>query len=367
MIDRFFKDLPEEIFNFIKSLQKDSLVNYLPAKRGVTDIGKSIELGFSCYALKIYYMTSNWDTLATEKKDEWHDFLNSFQSVHKNFPNNSYIDEFLISSLSEVGIIENFKDITKSTLTKLNVKQFDSKSIKIKKAVNAETKQAISTLIEVGRKSKDHVDFPYENKEKLLSYLNNLNWNTPWTSGAQFSSLCVYSKLNNNLYKEELYDFLQNLNNQSTGSYHLEGLNDEREIINGAMKVISGLDWLEMPIHKPKELIDFCLSNIPVSEGCDIVDFVYVLYMCSKQLNYKKKEINNLFLEILPQLRRLYNEEDHAFSYFINKSQTHYYGAKITNGEEAADIHGSLLCLWAVLMILDNLEEKPENYRIIKP
>ena len=74
-----------------------------------------------------------------------------------------------------------------------------------------------------------------------------------------------------------------------------------------------------------------------------------------------------MFLEILPQLRRLYNEEDHAFSYFINKSQTHYYGAKITNGEEAADIHGSLLCLWAVLMILDNLEEKPENYRIIKP
>ena len=86
-----------------------------------------------------------------------------------------------------------------------------------------------------------------------------------------------------------MYDFLQNLNNQSTGSYHLEGLNDEREIINGAMKVISGLDWLEMPIHKPKELIDFCLSNIPVSEGCDIVDFVYVLYMCSKQLNYKKR------------------------------------------------------------------------------
>ena len=67
--------LPEEIFNFIKSLQKDSLVNYLPAKRGVTDVGKSIELGFSCYALKIYYMTSNWDTLDTEKKDEWHDFL----------------------------------------------------------------------------------------------------------------------------------------------------------------------------------------------------------------------------------------------------------------------------------------------------
>ena len=367
MIDKFFRDLPEEIFNYTESLQKESFVKYLPAKTGVTDIGKSIELGFSCYALKIYYMTSNWDILATEKKDEWHDFLNSFQSVNKNFPNNSYIDESLVSSLSEVGIIENFKDLTKSTLTKLNVKQFDSRLVKIKKAVNAETKQTISTLIEVGRKSKDHVEFPYENKEELLHYLDNLNWNTPWTSGAQFSSLCVYSKLNNNLHKEELYNFLYNLNNQNTGSYHLEHLNNEREIINGAMKVISGLDWLEMPIHKPKELIDFCLSNIPVSEGCDIVDFVYVLYMCSKQLNYRKKEINNLFLEILSQLKKLYNKEDNAFSYFVNKSQTHYYGVKITNGEDTADIHGSLLCLWAVLMILDNLEEKPDNCRIIKP
>ena len=94
MIDKFFIDLPEEIFNFIKSLQKESLVNYFPAKRGVTDVGKSLELGFSCYALKIYYMTSNWDTLTVEQKDEWHDFLNSFQSVQKNFQNKNFKKNF---------------------------------------------------------------------------------------------------------------------------------------------------------------------------------------------------------------------------------------------------------------------------------
>ena len=27
-----------------------------------------------------------------------------------------------------------------------------------------------------------------------------------------------------------------------------------REIVNGAMKVITGLDWLNIPIHKPNEL-----------------------------------------------------------------------------------------------------------------
>ena len=56
----------------------------------------------------------------------------------------------------------------------------------------------------------------------------------------------------------------------------------KREIINGAMKVISGLDWLDARIHSPKKLIDFCLDNKPFLEGCDIVDYVYVLYKCSK-------------------------------------------------------------------------------------
>ena len=42
------------------------------------------------------------------------------------------------------------------------------------------------------------------------------------------------------------------------------------------MKVISGLDWLDEKIHYPDKLIDFCLQNNPIEEGCDIVDFVYV-------------------------------------------------------------------------------------------
>ena len=60
------------------------------------------------------------------------------------------------------------------------------------------------------------------------------------------------------------------------------------------MKVISGLDWLDKEIHYPRELIDFCLSNSPILEGCDVVDFVYVLYKCAEQENYRKKEISIL-------------------------------------------------------------------------
>ena len=88
-----------------------------------------------------------------------------------------------------------------------------------------------------------------------------------------------------------------------------------RQIINGAMKVITGLDWLEKKFII-LNLIDFCLDNKPVQEGCDIVDFVYTLYMCSKQTDYKKKEINDLFLDITKDIFSLYFKEEGGFFIF---------------------------------------------------
>ena len=55
------------------------------------------------------------------------------------------------------------------------------------------------------------------------------------------------------------------------------------------------------------------------------------------------------------------------FSYFPKKSQSHYYGLKITNSENTPDIHGTLLCLWALNMILDNLDMLSPEKKIIKP
>ena len=64
------------------------------------------------------------------------------------------------------------------------------------------------------------------------------------------------------------------------------------------MKVITGLDWIDEEIHYPERLIDLCLNIDPSQEGCDLVDIVYVLYKCSNQTNYKKKEII-IYLKIL--------------------------------------------------------------------
>ena len=65
------------------------------------------------------------------------------------------------------------------------------------------------------------------------------------------------------------------------------------------MKVISGLDWLEEKIHYPEKLIDFCINNKPKHEGCDVVDYIYVLTKCSKQTNYKKEAVARILVECI--------------------------------------------------------------------
>ena len=38
------------------------------------------------------------------------------------------------------------------------------------------------------------------------------------------------------------------------------------------MKVLLVIDWINYEIHFPEKLIDYCISNKPIHEGCDIVD-----------------------------------------------------------------------------------------------
>ena len=154
---------------------------------------------------------------------------------------------------------------------------------------------------------------------------------------------------------------------KETGSYFSSKPKHNREIINGAMKVLSGLDWIDQEIHYPEALINFCLKNPPISEGCDIVDFVYVLFRCSQQTSHRKKEVNKTLMDISSKIEELYFEDQGGFSYFPKKSQTHYYGVEITNGTNCPDIHGTTLSLWAINMILKNNEMLDSKYNIIKP
>ena len=67
-------------------------------------------------------------------------------------------------------------------------------------------------------------------------------------------------------------------------------------------------------------------------EGCDIVDFVYVLYMCSKQTDFKKKEVNEVLKIFLDDLLHLYNYEDNAFFLLQREVSNSLLWRRIYNG-----------------------------------
>ena len=64
---------------------------------------------------------------------------------------------------------------------------------------------------------------------------------------------------------------------------------------------------------------------------------------------------------------KLFHKSSGGFSYFQNKSQDYYYGVPLGKGANQADLHGTILCLWALIMILENTELNTKNFNVIKP
>lgn len=352
--------IKESITIFLKSLENsDQNFQFYPVIDGLTEWGKRVELGFSCYALKIYYILGEWDKLDSKNQLNWIKYINSFQ-VKNHEIENAYIDTVFKEYFYTFNLKKDLKNITKTTLTKLNLKKFETRKQILFKNYIAETKQAIATLAQVGHDSKYLFNNFPKDEFSINDYLNKFDWNKPWNAGAQFASLCVFSASrfksdNNKEIKNILESFITKKVNLENGFYCEKSTTSSVELINGAMKVISGLEWLETPIHYPDKIIEFCLNNKPNQEGCDLVDIVYVLSKCSQQSLYKKNEIKLYFEEIKKIIFKNYKEKHGGFSYFQNKSQTHYYGIPISHGLDTADIHGTLLLLWA-LSLIDNFE-----------
>ncbi len=372
MSKKWYQNLDEEILNFFHSLKKNNnIYQIFPVSKGGTRAGNKLELGYSCLALKSFFITGNWDKLSLEQKEEWKNFIQSFQISKEAFPKNSYIDEELLKGYNQLSIERDVKRIIKSTLNIFNKYNFESHQERLKKAVRAESKQALSTLHQVDfYNHKPYFQFP-QSKEDLQNFLTFLNWNKPWSAGAQFAGLCLFTSLLDDKKKkneatETLNKFSDNLVNKD-GTYYFGTQKDNREIINGVMKMISGFDWIGKEIHYPDKIIDLCLETSPSHEGCDLVDIVYVLYMSSKETTYKRKEIIDYLKDLLPVIELHYKKEYGGFSYYMNKSQKYYYGLNITKGFDTPDVHGTTLLLWALSMIFSVTESGSDNWKVLKP
>ncbi len=361
-----FYEIEENLKKFVSSLNNKNL-NFNPSSAGVNQNGKEIQLGFLCYATKIMFTIDDEKIKSDVLVADILNKIKSYQVLDKTKFNSYFIDKKYIRSYRKKYLFNFFKNIIKFFLKKINFSDINPNK-KFEEFIRAETKQSISTIMEFDTKPvilfnkypKDHVE--------ITNFINNLDWRFPWNAGAQVAGICVFASFDKNV--NDISRHVQSCLSkfvQPDGSYYVGKLDNKSEKINGAMKVITGLDWLQIPIHKPNDLIDLCLTHNPNSEGCDIVDVVYVLYKCLEQSDYKKHEIEGYVEKLIPKIMSHYKQDDGGFSYYMNKSQDYYYGVKITDGRNEADIHGTTLLTWALSMIFSILGEPYPKWNVIRP
>lgn len=372
MNENWLENLELNLPKFLSKLNKQKFT-YQAVVEGSTHEGKNLNLGFSCYALKIYFITNLWDSLELQTQKEWISFINSFQTDNELFPDNSFVDPKYLEYYSKFTISKFLKNFSKKLINKFTNQNYLLDDVKLSNFIRAETKQAISTLHEVNEKNyKKYSMFP-KTKDEIFDYLNNLDWSKPWNAGAQFAALCVFvSTQSSSIYEKDkltniLEEFILSITQKETGTFYKGNKPSDVEVINGAMKVITGLDWIGVRIPYPEKLLKTFLHIDVNDEGCDIVDIVYVVYMCQKSLDYREDDLKLFCEKILDKIEKHYFINKGGFSYFINKSQTHYYGVKISNGNNEPDLHGTLLLVWAISMISQIIDTPIKNWKILKP
>lgn len=363
--------LPERVAEYMRSLEVPaSPGRFLPCLQGATPEGKQIALGFSCFALKIYYALRLWENLAPEIQKAWIDYLNSFQvdgeSERARIARNAFIDPAVFRYLASHTPWHRW------LIAPVFFPRFMTE---LDRAIIAETKQAIATLAQVGESARrPYCAFP-ATPTGVKHYLLRLDWAKPWGAGGQAAALVVLLKTQRpaGANQSALHGLLsacasvfEGLADARTGAYFRGPVPQYAELINGAMKVLTALDWLDRPIHYPERLIETCLTLLPLTEGCHVVDAIYVLHRCSKQTQYKREEVLAYCVQVLEMIKQHHNA-DGGFSYNVGCSQTSYYGVPISRGLAESDIHGTCLLTWAVTMISDLLYEGETRWRVIRP
>jgi len=213
-------EFKHDTLSFIKSLKKENSFGFFPAKEGLTKEGQSIDLGFSCLALKSFYILNEWEKLSQNEAKNWLDYINSFQVKNDNiFPDGSFVDLNYLKQISQFDFYKELKRLGKRALSK----NYKTKKTEVDEYMRAETKQAISSIFQVGSKNSIKYKSQIFESNKLSSYLESLNWKTPWTSGAQFAGLSVFletQELDGKKYlelKEQLITFSNKLVDKKTG------------------------------------------------------------------------------------------------------------------------------------------------------
>lgn len=363
--------LTERVGGFLDRLEVPGRPGrFLPCVHGATEAGRRAALGFSCFALKSRYTIGQWNGLDPEERAAWTSFIQGFQSdalsVKDPIMRGAFLDEAI---LAEIPRVRSLKQRLVERITGRLA------WTRMRSVVIAETKQAIATLAQVGARPLR----PYEgfstDPVAFGRWLDGLDWSRPWGAGGQSAAYTVFACTQApervgepaaKVLRDICSALFARLADPETGTYRRGDVSDHGNLINGAMKILTALDWLEEPIHYPEQLIDTTLSRPPRSDGCHLVDVVYVLHRCLRETGHRRADAIGYCEAILDMIRKHQNTDD-GFSYNVGSSQQNYYGVAISRGLPGSDIHGTCLLTWAIAMIERILGEDLLGWSIIRP
>jgi hypothetical protein len=151
----WLNNIDTQLIEYLSSLNKhENSYEYYPAKKGITKNGKDLSLGLSCYAIKILFTLGRWEEIEKSRKSGWVDYINSFQKNKESLPSNSYIDNEIYHFYNNPSIKSLLKDKTKITLNLIANQEYKINKVAFQESIRADTKQAISTLFQIGEKNK---------------------------------------------------------------------------------------------------------------------------------------------------------------------------------------------------------------------
>jgi hypothetical protein len=296
-------------------------------------------LGISCLALKTCVMLGLVARLLQGELEGWVNHIQSFQTEKGRFV--SFFEDPAVLRVTDKRAGWFRRDI----LTR-----------------RAETRQACATLLSVGSVPLQPIAQLPRMSHQVRRYIQGLDWTEPWGAGSHVGHLLFFYELNARVFGETatadellpvVISELDRLQDPESGSWYSRRP-APHQVVNGAMKVLTGYAFLNKPFRYPERLIDTCLAVANDDDGCNNADVIYVLHQCSHHTTHRREEILDYCIRRLKTVER-FRREDGAFSFYGDRAQTNYYGASVSRGLRESDVHGTTLFVWTLVMIGDLL------------
>jgi hypothetical protein len=230
--------------------------------------------------------------------------------------------------------------------------------------LRAETRQSVATLLMVQEAPPYSLPLEHNSVEGIKAFLNSFDWHHPWSAGSHLSHLIFFLAINQHSFEirrnyealiEVICKFLASIRDPETGCWFRGNPTDTIKI-NGAMKVFSGLQWVDQPYPDCTRLLDFALELPFQTDGCGFVNHLFVVHEAMNSIpdRYRYDQIKSLALKALEAIVK-FQKPDGGFSFYQKHAQTGYYGATVSRGLPVSDLHGTYMMVWALSLALEML------------